>query len=164
MTFAVKFLSSLFLMVGKPPVGQPRAWSTEKGWPQTQLLGRLAGCQLYHSYARSSLSHESVIVYRAPWPSGTTCRNLKIWDPNKAWECINQSEATAVISNRVCTAGLASLSVGMQAACRPRRQISPFPYVEVKNTRGLNVPSSTSRICCLYVFCFSLSCFLVDWG
>ena len=31
MTFAVKSLSSLCLMVGKPPdVGQLRAWSTEK--------------------------------------------------------------------------------------------------------------------------------------
>ena len=51
--------------------------------------------------SQSGLSHESVIVYRTLWLSGTTCRNLKIWGPKRAQECINQSEATAVISNGV---------------------------------------------------------------
>ena len=66
MTLAVKFLSSLCLMIGRPPVGQLRAWSVEKAFPQMHLLGRWVGCQLYRMHKAS----RNAPLWRAnPWSS-----------------------------------------------------------------------------------------------
>ena len=53
MTLAVKSLSSLCLKVGRPPVGQHRAWSTVKDLPHTHLVGRCDGCRLYRRHKAS---------------------------------------------------------------------------------------------------------------
>ena len=57
MTLAINSLSSLCLMVGRPLVGQLRAWSVDKAFPQMHLLGKWVGCQLYcmHKASRNSL-------------------------------------------------------------------------------------------------------------
>ena len=46
---AVKSRISLCLMVGKPPLGQGKAYSIENLMPQGQLLGSQIGSQLYRS-------------------------------------------------------------------------------------------------------------------
>ena len=46
---AVKFLISLCLIEGKPPLAQDKACSTENVEPQAQLAGILSGVQPYRS-------------------------------------------------------------------------------------------------------------------
>ena len=46
---AVKFLISLCLIDGKPPLVQERACSTERVEPQSHLAGSLSGVQPYRS-------------------------------------------------------------------------------------------------------------------
>ena len=50
---AVRFLISLCLIEGKPPLAQDRACSTEKVEPQAHLAGNLSGVQPYRN-ARAS--------------------------------------------------------------------------------------------------------------
>ena len=64
MRLAVMFLSSLHLIMGKPPVGQLKACSTPNGFPHIQCEARSFGS---HPYLRHRASWNALLYRVKPW-------------------------------------------------------------------------------------------------
>ena len=112
MTLAVKSLSSLCLMVGRPPVGQLRAWSVEKAFPQMRLLGRWVGCQLYRMH---KASRNATIISNNNYSTrpgyGTVCGTLPLGHSSQLLRCIlHRGFCTLVLSIRIGKKSLKTLA------------------------------------------------------
>ena len=63
---AVRSRTSLWRMIGNPPVGQYRAWSMVNYLPQAHVVGNSGGC---HPYLKQIASHKALLWSVNPWLS-----------------------------------------------------------------------------------------------